>query len=396
VQQGPGAVPTPNTQRVFLRDPIANVDRFVKNPDTVQAIASVRKVMVTIVALDAVRAGEKDLDDIVTVSAAAANVNGTGASSMGLQAGEKISLRNLLYGNMMVSAGDATWAISEYIAGSIDNMVTRMNNKANTLGLSNTFHCQRGSTFSSVSYSTARDQAALWESVFDDELFLEFAGEDATLVCGTVNNGQYCHPLPQAQPMQNGSMFNYPNMDGYKTGGGGGLCQDIQQYASTPTCPSGGCLSLQSTRLGRPLVLSELQPSGASATRWGDSYNLQDWAYRQIFTPDFRGDSAAQAGTTTDFGIDGISDLHAVSAVLTVGASFKLCNWATDPQGGEVDQSTCLSYSLLGLAASARDIPANRLQMVQLSSLYADADYLLGHLDGSDLQMQLWRVGQRE
>jgi hypothetical protein len=133
-----------------------------------------------------------------------------------------------------------------------------------------------------------------------------------------------------------------------------------------------------------------------NGTRWGDAANLQDWTFRQIFTPDFRGDSAAQAGTTTDFGIDGISDLHAVAATLTVGASFKLCNWATDPQGGDVDQSTCVSYSLPGLAASARDVSANRLQMVQLSSLYADGDYLLGRLNGSDLQMQLWRVGQRE
>lgn len=396
VQQGPGAFPQPNTQRVMVRDPIANVDRFVRNPDSVQAIASVRKVMVTIVALDAVRAGEASLDDIVTVSAAAANVNNTGASVMGLQAGEKISLRNLLYGNMMVSGGDATWAISEYIAGSIDNMVTRMNNKANTLGLTNTFHCQRGTTFSAVSYSTARDQAALWESVFDDELFLEFAGEDSKMVCGSVNNAQFCHPVPQPQPMLNTAMTNYPNMDGYKTGGGGGKCQDIQQYATTPSCPSGGCLAVQTTRIGRPLVVTEFQPEQLNGTRWSDSYNLQDWTFRQIFTPDFRGDSAAQAGTTTDFGIDGISDLHAVAATLTGGATFKVCNWATDPQGGDVDQTTCSSYVLPGLAASTRDVPATRLQMVNLSTLYADADYLVGHLDGSDLQMQLWRVGQRE
>ncbi|HEX2880066.1 MAG TPA: serine hydrolase, partial [Polyangiaceae bacterium] len=396
VQQGPNAFPQPNTQRVMVRDPIANVDRFVRNPDTVQAIASVRKVMVTIVALDAVRAGEASLDDIVTVSAAAANVNNTGASVMGLQAGEKISLRNLLYGNMMVSGGDATWAISEHIAGNLDNMITRMNNKAATLGLNNTFHCQRGSTFSGVSYSTARDQAALWESVFDDELFLEFAGEDSKLVCGTVNNAQFCHPVPQVQPMTNTAMTNYPNMDGYKTGGGGGKCQDIQQYATTPTCPSGGCLAVQTTRIGRPLVVTEFQPENLNGTRWGDAANLQDWTFRQIFTPDFRGDSDVQAGTTTDFGIDGISDLHAVAATLTGGATFKVCNWATDPQGGDVEPTTCTNYVLPGLAASARELPPTRLQMVNLSTLYADADYLLGHLDGSDLQLQLWRVGQRE
>jgi D-alanyl-D-alanine carboxypeptidase len=69
---------------------------------------------------------------------------------------------------MMVSAGDATWAISEHVAGSLANMVTRMNNKANQLGMTSTLHCQEGVVFSGVAYSTARDQARLWESVHDD------------------------------------------------------------------------------------------------------------------------------------------------------------------------------------------------------------------------------------
>ncbi len=249
VQQPPQFTPQPQTANVFLRDPVADEDLFVSNPDTVQAIASIRKVMVTIVTLDAVRDGEVSLDDIVTVSEAAANVNGN-ASAMNLQPGEQISLRNLLYGNMMVSAGDATWAISEYVAGSINNMLTRMNNKAFALGLTNTFHCQRGTVFSSVSYSTARDQTALWETMHDDPLFIEFAGEELRDVCGEVNGQPFCHGSGQnPPPMTNNSMFNYPNMDGYKTGGGGGKCQDIPQYATTPTCPSGGCLAMQTTRV---------------------------------------------------------------------------------------------------------------------------------------------------
>ncbi|MEN9581091.1 MAG: hypothetical protein RJA70_4100, partial [Pseudomonadota bacterium] len=232
--------------------------------------------------------------------------------------------------------------------------------------------------------------------VFDDELFLEFAGEESRLVCGTVNNAQVCHPAPQAQPMLNNSLFNYPNIAGYKTGGGGGKCQDLQQYANTPSCPTGGCMSVQTTRIGRPLIVTELQPESLSGFRWSDSYNLQDWSFRQIFTPDLRGDSDVQAGSTADFGIDGVTDLHAVSASLTAGASFKICNWATDPEGGAVDQSTCTSYLLPGLAASPRVLPVTRLKMVQVSSLYADADYLLGQLDGDELRLQLWRVGQRE
>ncbi|MCB0116041.1 MAG: D-alanyl-D-alanine carboxypeptidase, partial [Caldilineaceae bacterium] len=217
------AQPALTTIRALLRDPRYDADLFAVNADVVQAIASVRKVMVTIVALDAVKAGDVSLDDVVTVSAAAANVNNSGASVMGLEEGERITLRNLLYGNMMRSAGDATWAISEHVAGNLDNMVTRMDAKAAQLGMSNTQHCQQGTVFSSVAYSTARDQAILWESVYNDPLFLEFAGASSQdEVCGLMpNDWPLCHP--PVQPMTKG-MTQYPQLDGHKTGGGGGTC----------------------------------------------------------------------------------------------------------------------------------------------------------------------------
>jgi D-alanyl-D-alanine carboxypeptidase (penicillin-binding protein 5/6) len=389
--------PNPVTQNVLLRDPLTDIDMFASSPDLVQAIASVRKVMVTIVALDAVRSGDIDLDDEVTVSAAAANVNNTNASSMGLVAGEKISLRNLLYGNMMVSAGDATWAISEYVAGSLDNMITLMNNKAFALGMTNTFHCQRGTTFSAVSYSTARDQARLWESVYQDELFLEFAGRNQQNVCGTVSGQPLCHAAINAvPPMSNPAMSTYPNMDGYKTGGGGGKCTDIPQYVNTPSCASGGCLAVQSTRLGRSLILVELQPdTSVGQNDWSDMVNLSDFGFRQLFTPEWRGDSGAQAGNTGDFAIDAVDEHHALSAALTGGSTFTVCNWAADLQAGDLEKTQCLTLKVSGLASSIREPLPTRLDMVRLSTLYSEGDYLVGHLDDAALQLSLWRVGQR-
>ena len=106
-----------------------------------------------------------------------------------------ITLRNLLYGNMMVSGGDATWAIAEHVGGSVAGMVTLMNSKATALGMNNTFHCQEGTTFSNTAYSTARDQAILWESVYNDPQFLEFAGAFSKDVCGTLpGDVEICHP----------------------------------------------------------------------------------------------------------------------------------------------------------------------------------------------------------
>lgn len=390
VQLAPPAI---NTNRVVLRDPKWERDLFLQNPDTVQAIASVRKVMVTIVALDAVAAGEVSLDDQVVVSAAAANVNGTGASVMGLEAGERISLRNLLYGNMMVSAGDATWAISEHVANTLDNMVVRMNNKANQLGMTSTFHCQSGNVFSSVAYSTARDQARLWESVYTDPLFLDFAGRGSAVVCGTrADNSNICHPVT---PPMTKNMTWYPNLQGWKTGGGGGLCPQFPQYDAVPTCVSGGCLGVQASRLGRPLIAAELQPSNLTGTRFTDAGLLFDFAYQQIFTPDLRGDSGNQGGAMTDFALDAVNDLHAVVATVSGGSSLSLCNWVPDVSGGNVDEGGCSTHAVAGLSSSTRVLIPRNLQMVRVSTLEADGDYVLGRNVGGNLNLQLWRLGRR-
>ncbi len=382
------------TQRALLRDPIYDDNLFATNIDTVQAIASVRKVMVTIVALEAVADGLVSLDDDVTVSAAAAAINGTGASVMGLQAGEVITLRNLLYGNMMVSAGDATWAIAEHVGGSVAGMVTLMNTKAAALGMTNTFHCQEGTTFSNVAYSTARDQAILWENVYNDPQFLEFAGASSKDVCGTLpGDVEICHP---AIPPMTKNMSVYPNLDGHKTGGGGGLCPSVPAYDAVPTCPSGGCLAVQATRLQRPLIITELQPAGQTANRWPDALTLFDYGYRQIFTPDFRATSANAGGTATDFGLDYVTDLHAVTAALTGDQQMTICNWGTQAGAGVINKGGCAQRSYTTLAAGQRDLPPTRLDLVRISTLEAEGDYLLGRLEGNNLVLRLWRVGEKD
>ena len=387
-------VPAITTLRALVRDPLYEDDLFTKNPDTEQAIASVRKVMVTILALDAVADGLVSLDDDVTVSAAAAGVNGTGASVMGLQEGEVISLRDLLYGNMMVSAGDATWAIAEYIGGSVDGMVDLMNLKATELGMASTSHCQEGNTFSNVAYSTARDQARLWESVYDDPQFVEFAGAADKDVCGTLpGNVEICHP---AIPPMTKNMTVYPKLDGYKTGGGGGLCTSIKAFDAIPTCVSGGCLAVQATRLQRPLIITELQPTGQTANRWPDAATLFDFGYRQIFTPDLRASSGNAGGTASDFGLDYLTDLHAVTAALTGARQLTLCNWTPQAGVGSINLGGCAQRSYNGLAAGQSQRPPTRLDMVRLSTLEAEGDYLLGRLEGNKLVLRVWRVGEKD
>lgn len=391
VQQA--APPVIIAPRAVAFDPVSGDELFAKNPQSMQSIASVRKVLVLIIALEAVAAGHVALDSIVTVSAAAANSAG---SNMSLVAGEQISLRNLLYGMMMVSAGDATWAISEYVAGSVDGMVTRMNAKVKELDLKDTFYCHDADDFgfSSVGYSTARDQAAIWASVSADPTFLEIAGKARANICSTLpDQTSTCHPTPPALPSplagaMTKDMTQYVELDGWKGGNKGGTCKAYP----LPICTD--CLSAQATRLGRRIVSSSLRSVGVGAV-WSDATKVLDYSYRQIFTPDFRGDSGGQAGAATDFGLAAMDVSFALTAVPKGVATIELCTWGVQPASGSLVRTMCASHAIAGLTAGGPATIPRRVGLATLLDPDAEADYVLGRITAGALKLAAWRVGQR-
>ena len=105
---------------------------YEKNADKKMPMASTTKIMTAVVALE-----QEDikLDDIIEISENASNVEG---SSMYLQKGEKLTLKELLYGLMLSSGNDAAVAISEAISQKGDDFVKRMNDKAAEIGAKDT------------------------------------------------------------------------------------------------------------------------------------------------------------------------------------------------------------------------------------------------------------------
>lgn len=103
---------------------------FEKNAREKLPAASTIKIMTALVALDKVGS-----DAEFVVSEAAVKV---GENSMGLTVGEKLKLRELLYGLMLVSGNDAAVAIAEGISGSEEVFVRLMNDTAIELGLADT------------------------------------------------------------------------------------------------------------------------------------------------------------------------------------------------------------------------------------------------------------------
>lgn len=350
-----------------------------------QGIASVTKVMTLIVTLQALADGEVSLDDDVEISALAAGVGGSG---IGLEENEIQTLRTLLWGLMVDSGNDAALAIAEYVGGSVENFITRANDVAAGLEMDDSTYCQpAGGCF-----STPADQVALWHSVWQDPLFQTFAGPANYMGCGTDAEGEEkCYFFDK-------STNAYPGYESGKGGSKGFFCsaEDYPETEGLPLCASGGCLSAQATRLSRTLILNELQPQPLTASRWPDARNLWDFGYRQLFTPDFLGDSGSAAGSTPDFGLDYITDARAITAGLAGDNTVELCNWTAVTWTGQLVRHACAEQTVNDLPAGVIEPPPTHVAVVRPSTLEAEGDYLVGHRVDDDLVLSIWRIGPYE
>lgn len=108
---------------------------YEKDKDTARAPASVTKVMTMLLIFDAIADGRIRLEDEVTVSEHAASMGG---SQVYLEAGEVQNVDTMLKCIAVASANDACVAMAEYIYGSEEEFVARMNERAKELGMENT------------------------------------------------------------------------------------------------------------------------------------------------------------------------------------------------------------------------------------------------------------------
>lgn len=142
---------------------------FVKEPNKELPIASLTKIMTAILAIE-----NGNLDAIVTFSENAANQP---PSKIFVQAGDSLTLRDLLYALLLESGNDVAVAIAEYIAGNVDSFVNLMNQKAQSLGMFNTrFTNPSGLSEPAPNISTARDLAILMRYAMQNNIFREIIG----------------------------------------------------------------------------------------------------------------------------------------------------------------------------------------------------------------------------
>lgn len=131
---------------------------YEENADEQLPIASVTKVMTMLLIMEAVDSGKITLDDMVPVSE---NAMSYGGSTMFLEAGEQLTVNDMMKGIAVASANDGCVAMAEYLAGSESAFVEQMNKRAAELGMENTHFMNTNGLDEENHYSSARDVAIM-------------------------------------------------------------------------------------------------------------------------------------------------------------------------------------------------------------------------------------------
>lgn len=224
---------------------------FEKNSKIRHPIASIVKIMTALIALE-----NAPLDKEITVSYQAATI---GEDSMGITTGERYTLRDLLYGLMLVSGNDAAEAIAEGIAGRREIFITLMNAMAVNLGLKDTkFVNPSGLEEEGEQYSTAYDVTILTQYVL--EKFPEFGK--------IVDTKEYIIPYTSFHKQifltnETNLLRTYPGVKGVKSG-----------YT-----PSAGLCLVTLAENGGKRVLTVVLESG---DRRGDMVKLLDFSFSSL------------------------------------------------------------------------------------------------------------------
>jgi D-alanyl-D-alanine carboxypeptidase (penicillin-binding protein 5/6) len=210
-------------------------------------VASTTKLMTAYLTLE-----ELPLGEIVTAPGYSAL---PAESVLGLQAGEKISVRDLLTAMMLPSANDAAFALARTVSGSVPAFVARMNAAAERLGLEDTTYANPIGLDDPANLSSARDLASLAMTLRENPTFRKIvAMPSATLDSGSIT---------RQVTSRNSLMSIDPTVDGIKTG---------------HTLGAGYVLVASAERAGVPLI-SVVLGASSEAARDQESQTLLDYGY---------------------------------------------------------------------------------------------------------------------
>ncbi len=141
---------------------------YSKNRNKKFAPYSTTKMMTALLAVQ-----NLPLDKEVTVSERAVK---EGEATMNLKAGEVVTVRDLVYGTLVLSGNDAAWALAEAVSGNVNKFVKLMNKTAKNIGCENTHFSNPNGMDEKDHYSTAYDMMLITKLALSNETIRTAAG----------------------------------------------------------------------------------------------------------------------------------------------------------------------------------------------------------------------------
>jgi len=223
---------------------------FEKNPHEVRPCASITKVMTLCLTFDALESGQLSLEDELSASAHAASMGG---SDIWLKEGELMSVNDLIKATVIMSANDAAVVLAENVAGSEEAFVSRMNQRAQELGMADTTFKNCNGLDEDGHVTSAYDVALMSRELIAHEKITDY-----TLTwMDYVRNGE-------TQLVNTNKLIrSYQGITGLKTG---------------TTSQAGSCITATAERNGLKLIAVVL---GAPSTddRFKDAAALLDYGF---------------------------------------------------------------------------------------------------------------------
>lgn len=144
------------------------------NPHEKLSPASVTKIMTMLLTMEDVDNGKIKLTDKLTVSARAHSIGGT---TMCLQTGEVRSVEDVLKGIAMQSANDGAVAMAEFIGGTEENFIKRMNDRAKELGMKDTNFVNPMGFYDANHYTSAYDIAIMSRELLKHKAIIKYSSK---------------------------------------------------------------------------------------------------------------------------------------------------------------------------------------------------------------------------
>lgn len=144
---------------------------FEKNAHEQRPCASITKVMTLLLVMETLDEGRIHLEDMVSASEHASSMGG---SDIWLEPGETMSVDDLLKATVIVSANDAAVALAEYVSGSEEAFVQRMNERAAELGMTNTVFKNCNGLDEDGHVTTAYDIALMSRALIQHEKIFDY------------------------------------------------------------------------------------------------------------------------------------------------------------------------------------------------------------------------------